>query len=121
MISYFEERRIKCVIPISETIRQGVRNAYRKLVKGRYEDEKHYRKIYKHGRYKIEQLFGNIKLTWGDKDRTRIYELARLFVMVGFILWNLMVLLKLSFSVFSYMHYRIVVVYLSGNFQTFSK
>ncbi|MCS7196434.1 MAG: transposase [Aquificaceae bacterium] len=120
LIEYLEKRQIKCVIPISETIRQGVRNDYRKLVKGRYEDERYYRRMYKRGRYKVEQLFGNVKMAWGDRDRTRIYELARLFVMVRFILWNLMMLLKLSFSVFSYVHHRIVVVCLSNNFQTFS-
>ncbi|MCS6999253.1 MAG: transposase, partial [Aquificaceae bacterium] len=82
LIEYLEKRQIKCVIPISETIRQGVRNAYRKLVKSRYEDERYYRRMYKRGRYKVEQLFGNVKMAWGDRDRTRIYELARLFVMV---------------------------------------
>ncbi|MCS7083431.1 MAG: hypothetical protein NZL90_00410 [Aquificaceae bacterium] len=42
----------------SETIRQGVRNAYRKLVKGRYEDERYYRRIYRRGRYKVEHEDG---------------------------------------------------------------
>ncbi|MCS7277297.1 MAG: hypothetical protein NZ531_00445, partial [Aquificaceae bacterium] len=64
----------------------------------------YYIRIYRRGRYKVEQLFVNVKMAWGDRDRTRIYELAMLFVMVRFILWNLMVLLKLSFSVFSYAH-----------------
>ncbi|MEN3028600.1 MAG: hypothetical protein ABDH29_05185 [Aquificaceae bacterium] len=45
----------------------------------------------------MEQLFGNVKRIWGDRDRTRIYELARLFVMVRFMLWNLSMLLKVSF------------------------
>ncbi|MCX8164225.1 MAG: hypothetical protein N3D14_02385 [Aquificaceae bacterium] len=47
LISYFEQKQVKCVIPMSETIRQGVRNAYRKFVKSRY---------------KVEQLFGNMKM-----------------------------------------------------------
>ncbi|MDW8237927.1 MAG: transposase, partial [Aquificaceae bacterium] len=58
LIEYLEKRQIKCVIPISETIRQGVRNAYRKLVKSRYEDERYYRRIYRRGRYKVEHEDG---------------------------------------------------------------
>ncbi|MCS7214477.1 MAG: transposase [Candidatus Calescibacterium sp.] len=41
LIKHFEQRQIKCVTPISERMRQEVRNRYRKLVKERYEDERY--------------------------------------------------------------------------------
>ncbi|MCX8075830.1 MAG: transposase, partial [Aquificaceae bacterium] len=101
LIKHFEQRQIKCVTPISERTRQEVRNRYRKLVKESYEDERYYRKIYQRSRYDVEQLFGNVRRACGDRDNTRLYELASVFVLVRFILWNLMTLVKLSFLCFS--------------------
>ncbi|MCX8075601.1 MAG: hypothetical protein N3C57_01090 [Aquificaceae bacterium] len=110
LIKHFEQRQIKCVIPISETTRQEVRNRYRKVVKERYEDERYYRRICGRSRYEVEQLFGNVKRAWGDRDNTRLYELASVFVLVRFILWNLMTLVKLSFLMFFHVRYRVIVV-----------
>ncbi|MCS7308509.1 MAG: hypothetical protein NZ526_08190, partial [Aquificaceae bacterium] len=109
---HFEQRQIKCVTPISERTRQEVRNRYGKLVKERYEDERYYRKIYKRNRYKVEQLFGNVKRACGDRDNTRLYKLASVFVLVRFILWNLMTLVKLGFFMFFHVRYRVIVIYL---------
>ncbi|MCS7214305.1 MAG: transposase [Candidatus Calescibacterium sp.] len=110
LIKHFEQRQIKCVIPISETPKQEVRNRYRKVVKERYEDERYHRKIYRRNRYKVEQLFGNVKRAWGDRDNTRLYKLASVSVLIRFILWNLMTLLKLSFFMFFHMRYRVIVI-----------
>ncbi|MCS7308131.1 MAG: transposase [Aquificaceae bacterium] len=101
LIKHFEQRQIKCVTPISERTRQEVRNRYRKLVKERYEDERYYRRICGRSRYEVEQLFGNVRRACGDRDNTRLYELASVFVLVRFIFWNHMTLLKLSFLCFS--------------------
>ncbi|MDW8095836.1 MAG: hypothetical protein RMI51_03445 [Aquificaceae bacterium] len=82
-------------------MRQEVGNRYRKLIKERYEDERYKSKICERSRYEVGQLFGNVRRACGDRDNTRLYELASVFVLVRFILWNLMTLVKLSFLCFS--------------------
>ncbi|MCX7873190.1 MAG: transposase [Caldimicrobium sp.] len=68
LIEHFEQRQIKCVIPISETMGQEVSNKNRKVAKERYEDKRFYMMMYRRDRYEMEQLFGNAKRACGDRD-----------------------------------------------------
>ncbi|MCF6185402.1 MAG: transposase [Bacteroidales bacterium] len=86
-----EDKGLVPVIPVKDGIRNKVRDNYRKKLKEIYEENK---EIYRE-RYKIEQLFGKIKNAYGDRDNTRIYNLACVFVLMRFLLYNIAVLMAL--------------------------
>ncbi len=86
-----EEYRLTPVIPVKEGIRNNVKDPYRRMLKDIYEENK---EIYKE-RYKIEQLIGKIKNVYGDRDNTRIFSLACVFVLMRFLLYNISILMAL--------------------------
>jgi hypothetical protein len=88
-----DELKVKPIIPVEDSIRYKVRDPYRKKLKEIYEENK---ELYK-GRYRIEQLFGKIKNAYGDRDNTRIYKLASVFVLMRFLIYNIAVLLAILF------------------------
>ncbi|WP_457643324.1 transposase [Persephonella sp.] len=79
------------VIPVREGIRKKVRDKYRKRLMELYEEN---RDIYKE-RYRVEQLIGKVKNAYGDRDNTKSYELACVFVLMRFLLYNTALLLAL--------------------------
>jgi hypothetical protein len=86
-----EELKLKPVIPVEDTLRRKVKNKYRNKIKAIYDENK---EIYK-DRYKIEQLFGKIKNAYGDRDNTKNYNLASVFVLIRFLIYNIAVLLSI--------------------------
>jgi len=81
------------VIPVEDTIRHKVRNPCRKRLKEIYEKNK---ELYRE-RYKIEQFFGKIKNAYGDRDNTKIYNLACISVLMMFLIYNIAFLMALLF------------------------
>ena len=87
------------VIPIKDGIRNKVKELYRRKLKEIYKGNKD---IYK-GKYKIEKLIWKIKDVYVDRDITRIFSLACIFVLMKFLLYNMSILLALFiFSLFFY-------------------
>ncbi len=86
-----EELNLIPVIPVEDTIRHKVRNPYRKRLKEIYEKNK---ELYRE-RYRIEQFFGKIKNAYGDRDNTKIYNLACISVLMMFLIYNIAVLMAL--------------------------
>jgi len=79
------------VIPVKDGLRNRVRDRYRRRLKEIYE---------KHGdvyrdRYRVEQFIGKVKNAYGDRDNTRSYDLACVFVLMRFLLYNIALLLAL--------------------------
>jgi hypothetical protein len=89
------------VVPVRESLRVKVRSQERLWAKEKYEKHK---SLYKRNRYKIEQLIGNVKNIMDDRDNTRIYELASLYVLARFAVYNFLVLWDL------YLFFEILVI-----------
>jgi hypothetical protein len=66
-----------------------VRSQERLWAKEKYEKHKY---LYKRNRYKIEQLIGDVKNIMDDRDNRRKYELANLYVLSMFAVYNFLVL-----------------------------
>ncbi|WP_460174020.1 transposase, partial [Venenivibrio stagnispumantis] len=94
IIKKVEELGMRAIIPVKDTTHKRVRNEYRKKAKENYEKNKD---IYKKERYKIEQLIGNIKNEFKDRDNLKDLEMARLHVIARFIIYNIIVLAKIIF------------------------
>jgi hypothetical protein len=77
------------VVPVRESLHMKVRSQERLWAKEKYEKHKG---LYKRNRYKIEQLIGNVKNIMDDRDNTRIYELASLYMLARFAVYNFLVL-----------------------------
>ena len=90
------KKSITPVIAVSDTFRQKVKNIQRLALKKLYEENKN---LYSK-RYKIEQLFANIKNAYGDKNLVFLDSLATLYTLMKFLLYNL-ALLFLAFLLFS--------------------
>ncbi|MGB9761911.1 MAG: hypothetical protein ACPLWD_05450 [Caldimicrobium thiodismutans] len=80
------------VVPVKESLRVKVSSQVRLWAKEKYEMHK---ELYKRVRYKIEQLKRNVKNLMDDRDNTRIYELASLYVLARFAVYNFLVLWRL--------------------------
>jgi len=88
-----EEIELVPVIPVKEGVRNKIRSFYRKRLKEIYEENK---EVYRE-RYRVEQLFGKIKNAYGDRDNTRKYDLACVFVLMRFLIYNIAILLAVLF------------------------
>ena len=86
-----EEYKLTPVIPVKDGIRKRIRDPYMRKLKEIYEDNK---EVYRE-RYKIEQLIGKIKNVYGDRDNTKSYNLACVFVLMRFLLYNIALLITL--------------------------
>lgn len=112
-----EERKIRCIIAIKEPVHKTVRDWHRRMVKSRY-DKEYYRQIYRK-RSDIERFIGNIKNRWGDRDRTRIYNIAVNYVLMRFILWNIQLYLKVKFLLYLVMRRMVLKVLVFSLFWIF--
>jgi hypothetical protein len=81
------------IIPVMDTIHTRVRNSGRLWAKGNYEEK---RDIYKRNRYKVEQVIGIVKSRFGDRDKTKDFHVASLYVLARFVLYNLIILVERS-------------------------
>uniref|UniRef100_A0A7V4DX96 IS4/IS5 family transposase n=1 Tax=Dictyoglomus thermophilum TaxID=14 RepID=A0A7V4DX96_DICTH len=88
LIKEIEKRGIKPAIKVKETFRVDVRDEKRKRSK-RYSEDK---KIYKE-RNRIESVFGNVKRGGRDYFNTKIENLARIYAISLFVLFNIRILL----------------------------
>ena len=101
---------IDVIVPVKDKLRQKVRNKYRLKAKHNYEKE-FKRKVYKRHRYKVEQLIGNVKNWFGDRFNSKSFELAQRYVLVGFLLYNLYLLVRLCF--FAFLFHRFFICFIS--------
>jgi hypothetical protein len=91
------------VVPVRDSLRVKVRSQERLWAKEEYENHKY---LYKRNRYKIEQLIGYVKNIMDNRDNTRIYGLASLYVLARFavynflMLWNLYLFFEILIAVF---------------------
>ena len=76
---------------MKDGIRNRIKNLYRKKLKEIYEKN---RDIYRN-RYKIEQFIGKVKNAYGDRDNTKSFDLACVFVLMRFLLYNIAVLIAI--------------------------
>ncbi|GAB6072936.1 hypothetical protein JCM14244_13130 [Venenivibrio stagnispumantis] len=106
IIKKVEELGMRAIIPVKDTTHKRVRNEYRKKAKENYEKNKD---IYKKERYKIEQLIGNIKNEFKDRDNLKDLEMARLHVIARFIIYNIIVLAKIIFFLIFWSFLRVTL------------
>ncbi|GAB6072406.1 IS5-like element ISAae1 family transposase [Venenivibrio stagnispumantis] len=113
-----EELKMKAIIPVKDTTHKRVRNEYRKKAKENYEKNKD---IYKKERYKIEQLIGNIKNEFKDRDNLKDLDMARLHVIARFIIYNIIVLAKIIFFLIFWLFLKSVLETRKINYLGFFK
>ena len=75
---------VKPYIKIKETFRKGIKSEVRKMCKELVESDEVYKQ-----RGRIESIFGEVKQDLGSYERTKNFEIAQLFVMAKFALFNL--------------------------------
>ncbi len=90
ILKLVKEKGMSAIIPVRDTIHMKVRNSYRLWAKENYEKK---RDIYKRNRYRVEQVIGIVKNKFGDRDMTKDFHVASLYVLGRFVLYNLMLLL----------------------------
>jgi phosphoribosyl-ATP pyrophosphohydrolase len=88
LIKDIENRGIKPAIKVKETFRIDVKDERRKRAKRYSEDEKVYKE-----RNRIESVFGNVKRGGRDYFNTKKENLARIYAISLFILFNIRILL----------------------------
>ena len=97
-----KEHGMVAVVPVRETVRQKVRDEYRKWAKENYELR---RKVYRK-RGNVERKIGVVKNTMGDRDEVKDFHIASLYVLGRFVIYNLALLeelLLLWLKLLSYM------------------
>jgi len=92
LLKEIKQRCMVAVVPVKESLRVKVSSQVRLWAKEKYEMHK---ELYKRVRYKIEQLKRNVKNLMDDRDNTRIYELASLYVLARFAVYYFLVLWRL--------------------------
>ncbi len=90
MLKLVKEKGMSAIAPVRDTIHMKVRNSYRLWDRENYEKK---RDIYKRNRYRVEQVIGIGKNKFGDRDMTKDFHVASLYVLGRFVLYNLMLLL----------------------------
>ncbi len=93
-------------VKVKEGIWQGVRAKERREAMKEWEEG---REVYKQ-RYKIEQVIGLIKKSYGDVCGERYEEMAKKAIMMRLILWNMAVLLAMGFTGFRFFCYSQVLL-----------
>jgi len=93
-----KKKSIIPVIAVSDTLRQKVKNIQRLALKELYEKNKN---IYSN-RYRVEQLFANIKNAYGAKHPVFLDSLATLYTLMKFLLYNLALFLLSLFFFFEH-------------------
>ena len=95
LAKYLLQKGHFALIPTKDTLRQKVKNPYRKKLKSLYEENK---SLYKK-RNLIENFFAKIKNSFGDKEPTSCSSLAKKFVLMKLLLLNFATLIVLLFLV----------------------
>ena len=95
LAKYLLQKGYFALIPTKDTLRQKVKNPYRKKLKALYEENK---VLYKK-RNLIENFFAKIKNSFGDKEPTSCSSLAKKFVLMKLLLLNFATLIALLFLV----------------------
>jgi len=95
------ERGFIPVIPVRDGIHTKIKSEIRKFVSEIYNKK---RSIYSQ-RYRIEQVIGKIKNSYGDKERAKTYDMAAKSVIAKVILFNYCFLISLLFfaNLFKYL------------------
>ncbi|AAC07367.1 IS5-like element ISAae1 family transposase [Aquifex aeolicus] len=92
VLEEIKKLRMESIVPVRDTAHTRVRNMYRLWAKRNYEIR---RKVYRKNRYRVEQVIGIVKNRFGDRDNVYDFEIASLYVLGRFVLYNLILLLKL--------------------------
>jgi len=93
VLKEIKELGMEAIVPVRDTTHTRVRNEYRLWAKRNYEVRG---KVYRKNRFRVEQVIGIVKNRFGDRDRVRDFHTACLYVLGRFVLYNLILLLKLS-------------------------
>jgi len=80
------------IVPVRDTLHTKVRDTHRLWAKRNYELR---RKVYKKNRGFVEQCIGKAKNSMGDRDWTKDFHTASLYVLGRFVLLNLALLAEL--------------------------
>ena len=106
LAKYLIDRKLVPLIPTKDTLHQKVKNIYRLKLKEYYEK---YHTLYKK-RNLIENTFAKIKLSFGDKENTKLPALAKKFILMKLLLLNfatfLAIFISLLFIFQTLLHYR---------------
>ena len=96
LAKYLIDKHIIPVIPTKNSLHQKVKNPFRLKLKNYFEK---YISIY-HKRNLIENTFAKIKLSFGDKENTKNFELAKKFILMKILLLNIATFLAILFFAF---------------------
>ncbi len=92
VLKKIKELHMIAVFPVKDTLRKKVRNPFRLWAKRNYELRK---KIYRKRRGYVEQSIGKAKNSMGDRDWTKDFHTASLYVLGRFVVLNLALLAEL--------------------------
>ena len=94
LAKYLIDRKLVPLIPTKDTLHQKVKNIYRLKLKEYYQK---YHTLYKK-RNLIENTFAKIKLSFGDKENTKLPSLAKKFILMKLLLLNFATFLAIFIS-----------------------
>ncbi len=92
-----KELGIKAIVPIRDSLHKKVKDPYRLWAEQNYEERK---KVYRRYRYRVEQVIGIVKNLFGDRDMVLDRDVATLYALARFAIYNLIQLLRLLFLFF---------------------
>ena len=84
------------VVPVKDGIHTKIKSSVRKFVSEIYN---RLRSVYRN-RYRIEQVIGKIKNSYGDKENAKYYQMAEKWAVAKVVLFNWCFFLSLLFYLF---------------------
>ena len=85
------------IVPVKDTVHTRVRDGYRQWARRSYEGR---REVYRRNRFRVEQVIGIVKNVMGDRDWTKDFYVASLYVLGRFAIYNLALLEELLLLLF---------------------
>ena len=92
-----KELNMIAIVPVKDTVHTRVRDVYRQWARRSYEDR---REVYRRNRFRVEQVIGIVKNVMGDRDWTKDFYVASLYVLGRFAIYNLALLEELLLLLF---------------------
>jgi len=93
LAKYLLDKKLIPIIPTKDTLHQKVKNPYRLQLKTFYET---FKSLYPKRNF-IETTFAKIKNSFGDREYTKSYNLAKKFILMKLLLLNFATLLAVLF------------------------
>ncbi len=90
-----KELNMIAIVPVKDTVH--TRDGYRQWARRSYEGR---REVYRRNRFRVEQVIGIVKNVMGDRDWTKDFYVASLYVLGRFAIYNLALLEELLLLLF---------------------